>query len=120
MRLYRLVPYYRVESEAAVLSHLRGNTRIPVACVIAWDLSAVIGLGFEWALLEKVDGVTLYDVLRKVPWESKIKIVAAPAPLLGQLRDQKVDRSGSLYSKGRERHPDREHQAETGSPTHGL
>ncbi|CAD6588302.1 MAG: hypothetical protein ASARMPRED_003459 [Alectoria sarmentosa] len=115
-----LVPYYRIESEAAVLSYLKENTSIPVARVVAWKSSAATDLGFEWILLEKIEGVALYDIWRKVPWESKLEIVAALAPLLGQLRDHKFDRIGSLYFKGREIQPDPEHRSKFVCPTHDL
>lgn len=100
-----IVPYYKVESEAAVLSYLKENTSIPTARVIAWNSSAATDLGFEWILLEEIQGVALYDIWRKVPLKSKLEIVATLAPLIGQLRDHKFDRIGSLYFKGRESQP---------------
>lgn len=112
-----LVPYYRIESEAAVLSYLKENTSIPIARVIAWESSAAADLGFEWILLEKIEGVALYDIWRKVPWESKLEIVAALAPLLGQLWDHKFDRIGSLYFKGWESQSDPEYQSTIAIPT---
>ena len=115
-----LIPYYRIESEAAVLSYLKANTSIPVARVIAWDSSAATDLGFEWILLEKIEGVALYEIWRKVPWESKLDIVSALAPILGQLRDHKFDRIGSLYFKGRESQPDPEYPSNTAFLAHGL
>ena len=115
-----LVPYYRIESEAAVLSYIKGNTSIPVARVIAWDSSAANKLGFEWILLEMIDGISLYDVWRKITWESKLKIVAALAPLLGQLRDHRFSRIGSLYFTGRETPPKDEHESKNALPDLNL
>lgn len=115
-----LVPYYRIESEAAVLSYLKENTSIPVARVVAWESSAATELGFEWILLEKIEGVALWDLWRKVPWESKLEIVTALAPLLGQLRDHKFDHIGSLYFKDRETQPDPGHQSKVAFPTQDL
>ena len=117
-----IVPYYRTENEAAVLSYLKGTTSIPVARVIAWDSSAATDFGFEWILLEKLEGVALYDVWRKITWESKLQIIAALAPLLGQLRDHKFDRIGSLYFKGRESQHDPEYQSKTAfsTPNHST
>lgn len=111
-----LVPYYKIESEAAVLSYIKDNTSIPVARVVGWDSSAANDLGFEWILLEMIDGVALYDVWRKITWDSKLKIVAALASLLGQLRDHKFDRIGSLYLKGRERQSDPRHESRSVFP----
>ena len=115
-----LVPYYRIESEAAVLSYIKKNTSIPVARVIAWDSSAANNLGFEWILLEMIDGITLYDVWRKITWESKLKIVAALAPLLGQLRDHRFNRIGSLYFTGRETPPKEKHESKKVLPDRNL
>ena len=106
-----LVPYYKTESEVAVLSYIKKNTSIPVARVIAWDSSVANSLGFEWILLEMIEGITLYDVWRKITWESKLKIVAELAPLLGQLRDHRFSRIGSLYFTGRETPPQDEHES---------
>ena len=103
-----IVTYCKIESEAAVLSYLKEKTSIPVARVIAWDSSVATDLGFEWILLEKIEGIDLYDIWRKITWESKLQIVAALAPIMGQLRDHKFDRIGSLYFKGRENQPDPE------------
>ena len=115
-----LVPYYRIESEAAMLSYLKENTSIPVSRVIAWESSAATDLGFEWILLEKIEGVALYDVWRGMPWDSKVRLVAALAPLLGQLRDHKFDEIGSLYFSGREEPTDLQYWSETALPTHEV
>ena len=111
-----LVPYYRIESEAAVLSYIKKTTSIPVARVIAWDSSAANKLGFEWILLEMIDGIALYDVWRKITWESKLKIVGALAPLLGQLRDHRCSQIGSLYIAGREIPPKGEQESNNALP----
>ena len=111
-----LVPYYKTESEVAVLSYIKKNTSIPVARVIAWDSSAANSLGFEWMLLEMIEGITLYDVWRKITWESRLKIVAALAPLLGQLRDHRFSRIGSLYFTGRETPPQDEYESKNTLP----
>ena len=110
------MPYYKTESEVAGLSYIKKNTSIPVARVIAWDSSAANDLGFEWILLEMIDGIELYDVWRKITWESKLKIVAALAPLLGQLRDHRFSRIGSLYFTGRETPPKDDHESKNALP----
>lgn len=111
-----LVPYYRIESEAASLSYLKENTSIPVSRVIAWESSVATDLGFEWILLEKIEGVALYEVWRGMPWDSKVRLVAALAPLLGQLRDHKFHEIGSLYFSGREEPIDPQYWSETALP----
>ena len=60
-------PFYKTESEVATLKYLGSNTEIPVATVIAWDSSLKNELGYEWILLEKLAGVELGQVWRKIP-----------------------------------------------------
>ena len=115
-----LVPYYRIESEAAMLSYLREKTSIPVPRVIAWDSSVVTDLGFEWILLEKIEGVALYEVWRGMSWDSKVRLVAALPALLGQLHDHKFDEIGSLYFSGREEPFDPQYWSETALPSHEV
>ncbi|KAM0799580.1 hypothetical protein BDR22DRAFT_963684 [Usnea florida] len=113
-----LVPYYRIESEAAVLSYLKENTSVPVPRVIAWESSVATDLGFEWLLLEKIEGVALNELWRGMPWDSKVRLVAALAPLLGQLRDHKFEEIGSLYFNGREEPYDPQYWSETALSSH--
>ena len=97
-----LVPYYKTASEVAVHFYLRENTTIPVARLIAADSSAKNRLGFEWILSEYIAGETAENVWLTMPWKSRFEFVAALAPLLGQMRDHKFDRIGSLYFRGAE------------------
>ena len=115
-----LVPYYRIESEAAMLFYLKEKTSIPVPRVIAWESSIATDLGFEWILLENIEGVALDKLWRGMPWDSKVRLVAALAPLLGQLRDHKFDEIGSLYFNGREEPFDPQYWFENTLPTHEV
>jgi len=90
-------PFYKTESEAATLTHLRANTSIPVPRVFAWDSSPDNELGFEWILMEKLDGVPLVDVWRKIEWERKLVLIESLAGLVNQLGSYRFDRIGSLY-----------------------
>ena len=67
-----------------------------------------------------IDGIALCNVWRKVTWESKLKIVAALAPLLGQLHDHRFSRIGSLYFMGREIPPKEEHESKKVLPDLNL
>lgn len=90
-------PYYKTESEVATIAYLRANTTIPVPRVLAWNSSRDNELTFEWVLMEKMGGVSLFDVWRKMPWERKLELTKAIAGMVKQLRDQKFDRIGGLY-----------------------
>ncbi len=92
-------PYYKTESEVATIAYLRANTSIPVPEVFAWDSNGKNELGFEWILMAKIDGIPLFDVWRKVPWERKLKLTETIAGMVKQLRNCKFDRIGGLYFK---------------------
>lgn len=90
-------PFYKTESEVATIAYLRANTSIPVPKILAWDSNRDNELTFEWILMEKIDGVSLMDVWRKVPWERKLELTEFIAGMFKQLRDQKFERIGGLY-----------------------
>ena len=92
-------PYYKTESEVATIAFLRANSSIPVPQVFAWDSNRNNELHFEWILMAKIDGVPLWDVWRKVPWEKKLELTGTIAGMVKQLRDHKFDRIGGLYFK---------------------
>ena len=90
-------PFFKVESEAATLAVVRAKTSIPVARVIAWDSNWDTDLGFEWLLTEMIQGVTLHDIWRQVPWERKLSLTEEVAKTTVQLQRHEFDSIGSLY-----------------------
>ena len=90
-------PFFKVESEVATLAFVRARTSIPVARVIAWDSNWDTDLGFEWLLTEMIEGVTLHDVWRQVPWERKLSLTEEVARMIVQLQRHEFDNIGSLY-----------------------
>ena len=92
-------PYHKTESEVATIAYLRANTSIPVPQVFAWDSDRSNELHFEWILMAKIDGVPLFDVWRKVPWEKKLELTGTIAGMIKQLRDRKFNCIGALYFK---------------------
>ena len=94
-----VIPFFKTESEVATLAYLRARTSIPVAQVIAWDSNAGNDLGFEWMLMEKLGGVELGAIWRKIPWQRKLELVDDIAGFLVQLQTQKFGSVGSLYFK---------------------
>ena len=97
-------PYYKTESEVATIAYLRANTSIPVPQVFAWDSNGSNELHFEWILMARIDGVPLFDVWRKVPWEKKLELTGMIAGMVKQLRDRKFDCIGGLYFKSATKH----------------
>ena len=49
--------------------------------------------------MAKIDGVPLFDVWRKVPWEKKLELTGTIAGMIKQLRDRKFNCIGALYFK---------------------
>ena len=93
-------PYYKTECEVATIAYLRGNTSIPVPRVFAWESNSDNELTFEWILMEKLDGIPLYDLWpRKVPWDRKLELTEKVAKLVKELRYCQFDRIGGLYFK---------------------
>ncbi|ETS84199.1 hypothetical protein PFICI_02224 [Pestalotiopsis fici W106-1] len=94
-----LDPRLKTESEMATLVFLGQRTTIPVPKPIAWSSSAEGKLGYEWALVEKIPGVELGEVWRKMPWEKKIEITETIAEFLVQLwaPNMRLAKIGSLY-----------------------
>ncbi|CAF9932963.1 MAG: hypothetical protein ALECFALPRED_005451 [Alectoria fallacina] len=90
-------PYFKTESEVATLAFLGSKSSIPVARVVAWDSNSDNELGFEWTLMERVNGVTLQSVWREMSWQGKLVLTAEVARMIKHLRDITFDRIGSLY-----------------------
>ena len=76
---------------------LHANTSIPVAHVVAWDSNSDNELGFEWLLMERIKGVTLQSVSRRMSWQEKRVLTAELAEMVKRLLEVKFDRIGSLY-----------------------
>ena len=96
-------PFFKTESEVATIAFLRANTSIPVPNIIAWqsNIDSEDDLGYEWMLMEKIDGVPLFDVWRKVPWDQKLALVDNIAELITELQSQVFDEIGALYFKSK-------------------
>ena len=94
-----VIPFFKTESEVATMAFLRAKTSVPAPRVFAWDSSAKNELGFEWILMEKVGGVELGEVWRKVPWERKLTLVEEIAGFMQQLRNNAFESVGALYFK---------------------
>ncbi|ROV99537.1 hypothetical protein VMCG_06333 [Cytospora schulzeri] len=94
-----LDPYYKMESEMATLAAIRRYTSIPVPRPISWSSSADNELGYEWCLVERVPGVELREVWRKMPWDKKLEVVDQMAEFMVQLWGPalRFSKIGSVY-----------------------
>lgn len=94
-----VLPYLKTESEVATIAYLRANTSVPVPRVIAWQSNNVNELGYEWMLMEVIDGVPLFKVWREIPWEQKLELVDKLARHIKDMQDHSFASIGALYFK---------------------
>lgn len=116
-------PFYKTESEVATLAYPRKHTNIPVPRVISWSSSADSVLGYEWVLLEKIDGGPHSSDRLTIPPDKKLDIARRLAEFVHQLRSRPFDKIGSLYFKGVEtlvgKGPPPYQTADAPGPIHG-
>ncbi|KAF7593653.1 hypothetical protein BBP40_011059 [Aspergillus hancockii] len=104
-------PFFLMESEVATISFVRHNTSIPVPPLIAWNSSPDNVLGYEWSLVEMLEGVPLGTLWTEMSLEAKLDLAEDLARIFAQLFSHKFDHIGSLYIEQKsldavEPHPD--------------
>jgi aminoglycoside phosphotransferase (APT) family kinase protein len=65
-------PRYKTEGEVATLRWVYNNTQIPVPRVISFDRSNGNEIGFEWILMEFIEGTSAHKRWRTMSMEQKI------------------------------------------------
>ena len=90
-------PHLHTESEVATIKFVHTFTGIPVPAIVDWDSSLNNELGYEWTLMEKVQGVPLETVWRKMEWQSKVHLMEILAFYTWQLSRRSFNKIGSLY-----------------------
>jgi aminoglycoside phosphotransferase len=91
-------PFYKTESDVATMEYVRKYTHIPIPGVVAWSSSAEsTALGFEWILMESIDGVTLESVWEKMNFEDKKLLTQHVAYFMRQLLDLRFTLLGNIY-----------------------
>ena len=94
-----IYPHYKVESDVATTEFIRHTTTIPVPIIYAFDSSPNNKLGFEWMLMEKVKGISLYDAWDTMGYSTKQDLARTIAAWMDQLSRLKFDQIGSLYCR---------------------
>ena len=90
-------PFYKTESERATLAYIRKYTSVPVPSVIAYDSSSENSLGFEWLLLEKIDGIPLSEAWGNMDFDTKSRLSREMAHTVQQLSSLRFREIGNLY-----------------------
>ena len=68
-------PYYKVKSDVATTEFVRHATSILVPIIYAFDSNPDNKLGFEWLLMEKVQGTPLNDVWDTMEFDTKQRLI---------------------------------------------
>lgn len=90
-------PFFKTESEVATIEYVRKHSSMPVPRVVAYSSSASNELGFEWILMEKINGVPVGEVWDEMNMENKLGITVEIAGHMKQLRQRQFPLFGSIY-----------------------
>ncbi len=90
-------PFYKTESEVATMEYVRRHSLMPVPRVTAFASSASNELGFEWILMEKVDGVPVHQVWDAMSFDAKSRLTVEVASHFKQLRAVAFPLFGNIY-----------------------
>jgi hypothetical protein len=92
-----LYPWYKTESEVATILYLRGNPRIPVPAVHAFESSPNNLIGYEWILMELMPGLKYADLINELSPIQQKDIKSAVHQYMQQLSSLSFNEIGSLY-----------------------
>lgn len=90
-------PFFKTESEVATLDYVRRSSSLPVPRVVAYSASASNELGFEWILMERINGEPLEAVCGAMPIQAKMDLTGELAHSLKQLWERPFTLLGSIY-----------------------
>ncbi|KAI1134784.1 hypothetical protein F5Y05DRAFT_416941 [Hypoxylon sp. FL0543] len=90
-------PKLKTESEVATLEWVRENTRLPVPKVICYDSSRNSPVGFEWILMDRVDGLPLFQRWQAVTQDARERIVKQIAEYAATVFKRQFEGIGSIY-----------------------
>ena len=90
-------PFFKTESEVATIQYIREHSSLPVPKVVAFSSSSANPLGFEWILMEKMDGVPLADVWQDMTFDAKTSLVVDFAEKIQPLLDLRFSLFGNIY-----------------------
>lgn len=113
-------PFFKTESEVATLAYVQKHTSIPVPDVITYESDAGNELGFEWILMEKIEGVPLNNIWETIPFTSKKDLTVQMAEYLAELQNMQFPRIGSLYFAALRHRVHAEDESFEGRPVDGA
>ena len=95
-------PYYKVESDVATTEFVRHLTSIPVPTIYAFDSNSSNYLGFEWMLMEKVQGMPLSHVWDTMKFDTKQSVIRKIASWMAELSRFEFSKIGSIFMRYRQ------------------
>ncbi|KAI9692851.1 MAG: hypothetical protein M1822_004845 [Bathelium mastoideum] len=109
-RIFRITlpvnPWFKIQSEVATMEYVRKETSIPIPKVYIFESSMANALGFEWMIMEKMEGRTFKDARESISQPIKESLNGTIAEWVHQLSQLQFDRIGSLYREWDPRKPD--------------
>lgn len=92
-----VAPNVKTLSEVATIALIRAKTSIPVPHVLAYSADLDNEMGFEWILMERVNGRPLEDCWHELSWLQKELLVQKMAQYLTELSCLRFTGIGSVY-----------------------
>lgn len=90
-------PQLKTESEVATLQWIYDNTNLPVPRVQCYDSSRSNPIGFEWILMDRMEGVPLSQCWHSVTQDCKVRIVKQVAAYAAVAFERQFRGIGNLY-----------------------
>ena len=92
-------PKWKTASEVATMEWVHYNTSIPVPRVLAYKNHRDNPVGFEWILMSKIPGQTLFSAWTSIEPEAKQKVVHDLAVFTSNLFENQWRGIGNIYPK---------------------
>ncbi|OTB03812.1 hypothetical protein M426DRAFT_23337 [Hypoxylon sp. CI-4A] len=90
-------PKTKTESEVATLRWTNENTRLPVPKVRCYDSTRENPIGFEWILMERMEGKPLFECWDSVTHGAKERIVKQIADYAARIFNNQFRGIGNIY-----------------------
>lgn len=90
-------PFYKTESEVATMEYIRQHSTIPVPRVYAFSSSDANELGFEWILLEMINGIPIREAWSKMSEAARFALFTELAEHTKGLLQLRFSELGNIY-----------------------
>ncbi|KAF1840891.1 kinase-like protein [Cucurbitaria berberidis CBS 394.84] len=91
-------PHLKTLSERATIEYVRHHTDIPIPQVLEYNAIRDDELGFEWMIMDRVEGTKVTEQWKHMSWLKKELLVRKVITYLAQLFRKRFHRLGNLYA----------------------